>query len=234
MHFLGKNPFRWLVQTVRQKGPSRVLKVTWNVVLDSIWDISHGTETLTRISPHDLDTDSGNKRHATYYGATRARPLMKLFSHLGLSRECGFVDFGSGKGRVLMIAAQYGFRKIVGIDFSEPLCRLARQNLDAFCHRREVVSEITIVHADAVHYRIMEDEGIFFLYDPFGSEVLSKVLDNLRESIVSSPRQLYLIYNSPRHHEVIQQSGLFEHNRHFEIGGNEFYVYGNVPIPARR
>lgn len=231
--FLGKNPFRWLVQTTRKKGFSRVLKIAWHAIMDSIWDLVHGTETLTRIHPHALDTNSSNKQHATYYGATRARPLMQLFTHLALSRKGGFVDLGSGKGRVLMVAAQYGFEKIVGIDFSESLCRLAHQNLKAFRRRRKVESKIIILHTDAVHYRIQGDEHTFFLYDPFGREVLSKVLQNIRASLVSHPRQLCLIYNSPRHHELVEQSGVFAHHRHFEIGGNEFCVYGNAPISGR-
>ena len=44
-------------------------------------------------------------------------------------REFSFVDYGSGKGRVLMLAAAYPFRRILGVEFSESLDRVARDNI---------------------------------------------------------------------------------------------------------
>lgn len=213
--------------TLRTKGPLRAVKVMWHAALDASWDFFHGTETLTRIAPQNLETDSENKSQATYYGATRARPLVQLFHQLGLSREGGFVDFGSGKGRVILIAADYGFKKVVGIDFSEPLCQQARTNLEAYRRRRKLTSEVIIVHSDVVRYAIKADETTFFLYDPFSAEVLAKVLENLRASLIAHPRRIQVIYNSPRYHEVMERSGVFTGNRHFVIGGNEFCVYEN-------
>lgn len=228
---LGKSPFRWLVQTFRTQGPIRTTKVLWHAAIDPLWDLIHGTETLVRIPPHQIETHSGNKAHATMYGATRARPLVKLFVRLGLSREAGFVDFGSGKGRVLMIAALYGFRKIVGVEFSEALCQLAARNLEAFNRCRKRKFPVTIVHSDVVHYAIQGDDTVFFIYDPFGPVVLRQVLDNLCQSVKVSPRHIFLIYNSPRHHDVVESCPLFSDSRQFEIGGSEFHVYSNAPFP---
>ena len=212
---------------MRAKGPLRVVKVLWHATLDASWDFFHGTETLTRIAPQNLETDSENKSQATYYGATRARPLVRLFHQLGPSREGGFVDFGSGKGRVILIAAEYGFKKVVGIDFSEPLCHRARKNLESYRRRRKLESEISIVHSDVVRYKIQADETIFFLYDPFSAEVLAKVLENVRRSLIAHPRPIQVIYNSPRYHDVMERCGVFTDNQHYVIGGNEFCVYGN-------
>lgn len=224
---LGKRPFRWLLETVSARGPIVTVKLVWQLLLDMTWDLFHGTETLTRIPPQQLQTDSANKSHATWYGATRARPLMRLFTELDLPRDGGFVDLGAGKGRVMMIAALYGFKKIVGIDFSQSLCQLAEKNLGAFSRRRKLNPNVSIVHQDVVHYEFQGDDKTVFLYDPFGPVVLSKVIENLGDSLRAHPRQIRLIYNSPRHHEVIQQSGLFTSSRHYEIGGTEFCVYGN-------
>ncbi|MBC8003672.1 MAG: class I SAM-dependent methyltransferase [Opitutaceae bacterium] len=224
---LGKNPVVWLGQTLRSKGPVRVFKVMWHAVVDALWDFRHGTDTLKRIAPGELETDSTNKKSATYYGATRARPLIQLLDRLGLPDASVFVDLGSGKGRVLLIAAQYGFRRVVGVDFSEPLCRVARKNLEAFRRSRSITSDVQVVHADVVQYSIQPDETVFFLYDPFSTEVLDKVIGNIRQSLSIHPRKIWVIYNAPRHHDVIVQSGLFGRIQNYEIGGNEFCVYGN-------
>ncbi len=230
---LGKNPFQWLARTWREKGVVRVVKIAWHAALDSLWDLRHGTETLARIPPHELQTDSENKQWATYYGATRARPLLDLLGQLQLPPASGFVDFGSGKGRVLLVAAQYGFKQIVGIDFSPQLCEVARRNVERFKRRNRVDSEITVVHSDVVKYDIRAGQSVFFLYDPFSPQVLARVLGNLRRSLAECPREICLIYNSPRHHALMQRSGLFARFRQYEIGGNEFHAYWSTP-PAPR
>lgn len=225
---LGKNPIAWLAQTVKSKGTIRAIKLMWHAAFDATWDFVHGTETLTRIPVQSLHTSSNNKSHATAYGATRARPLRRLLDELDLPREGCFVDLGCGKGRVILIAAQYRFRKVIGVDFSEPLCLIARSNVVAFGRRRKLKSEINIVHADVVQYAIKSDDTIFFLYDPFSAKVLTQVLENIRQSLVAYPRDIWVIYNSPAYHDLMESCGLFTPGRHFEFGGSEFCVYGNT------
>ena len=85
------------------------------------------------------------------------------------------------------------------------------------------------MHSDVVHYAFQPDERVFFLYDPFNSEVLAQVVANLRRSLIAHPRKICLIYNSPRHHHVFAESGLFQPRIDYEIGGNEFAVYHADP-----
>ena len=40
------------------------------------------------------------------------------------------MDLGCGKGRVLMLAVEYGFARVTGVDYSASLCEIARRNLD--------------------------------------------------------------------------------------------------------
>jgi predicted RNA methylase len=148
-----------------------------------------------------------------------------LLKGLGLPRESGFLDLGSGKGRALLLAAQHGFRRVVGVEFSPQLCRLARANIATFEKSTPLPSPIEIVEADAARYEIGSDLNVFYLYNPFEPPVLSKVLENLRRSVASAPRRIWLIYNNPRHHELIRQSGLFGGHSCHDIGGTDFNVY---------
>ena len=43
--------------------------------------------------------------------------------------EYTFVDFGSGNGRVLILAAQQSFKATLGVEFSPELHRMATENL---------------------------------------------------------------------------------------------------------
>lgn len=43
-----------------------------------------------------------------------------------------FIDIGCGEGRVLLMAAEHGFRKIIGIDLAADLCLTARGNVERY------------------------------------------------------------------------------------------------------
>jgi len=219
------NPFVWARDSIRGRGLLRTSQIVGSTVADLLFDLRYGTDTRGWVDAQELDTDSENKAHAVHYQATKARPFLKLLHSLGLPKDSVFVDFGSGKGRVLLLAALYGFKRVVGVEFSPQLCELARRNIATFSKGTPLRSPIEIVEADATRFEIGADMNVFYFYNPFDPPVLSKVLDNVRRSVESAPRKLWLIYNTPRHHELIHQSGLFRDCSCHEIGGTEFRVY---------
>ena len=192
---------------------------------DFLFDLIYGTDTRRLVEIEALDTESENKAHAVQYQATKARPFLKLLQKLRLPHESVFVDFGSGKGRTLLIAARYGFRKVIGIEFSPQLCEVARRNAAVFPKAALKHSVIEVVERDAALQPIDAEMNVFYMYNPFDGIVLSRVLENIRGSLATSPRKIWLIYNTPRHDSVIEQAGLFQESSLHEIGGTQFKVY---------
>ena len=89
-----------------------------------------------------------------------------------------FLDIGCGKGRPLIIASDYEFRMVIGIDYSLRLCRIARQNL-VRCHARNAL----VICADATEFVYPSVDTFAFLYHPFSNERLLKfVLNELRDA----------------------------------------------------
>jgi SAM-dependent methyltransferase len=219
------NPFVWARDSIRRRGLIRTSQIASSTAGDFLFDLRYGTDTRRWVEAEELDTDSENKAHAAHYQATKARPFLKLLRRLELPPGSVFVDFGSGKGRVLLLAAHHGFRRVVGVEFSPRLCALARRNVTAFSTVGVLLSPIDVVEADVTAFEISSDLNIFYFYNPFNAPVLSKVLDNMRRSVKAAPRKLWLIYNTPKHHELIHQSGLFGSCSRHEIGGTEFKVY---------
>jgi len=43
-----------------------------------------------------------------------------------------FIDFGSGKGRTLLLACKYPFHSIIGIEISPALCEIATDNINKY------------------------------------------------------------------------------------------------------
>jgi SAM-dependent methyltransferase len=214
-----------LNKSLKQKGALETLKSGVRILADYRFDLKYGTDTMHRVDVDSFDTDSNYKIHATPYQATKTRPLLKLFRKLRLPQDGTFVDIGCGKGRVLFVAAQFGFKKIVGIEFCAVLCRRARENADRFIKKRHSGSSIEIIETDIIQYDFTGDEAIFFLYNPFDSVVLAKVLKKIDISVLKRPRDIWLIYNNPLHHDIVLNNGPFTSFRRYIIDGELFHVY---------
>ena len=60
-----------------------------------------------------------------------------------------FVDFGSGKGRVVYQGARYPFARVVGVEISEDMNRVARENVERM--RAQLRSrEVELVTSDVL------------------------------------------------------------------------------------
>jgi len=132
------------------------------------------------------------------------------------------------------LAAKYGFRKIIGIEFSNALCEKSRTNTAKFLKKSPSRSQIEIVESDVAKYVLSDDETVFFMYDPFNAPVLTEVLKNIRASVERKPRTVWLIYSVPREQHIIDQAGLFTQNQLYVVAGGEFRVYTNEPIASAK
>ena len=110
-----------------------------------------------------------------------------------------FVDFGCGKGRAILLAATYPFKRIVGVEFSPQLAETARRNLLTYRNPGQVCRDIEMVLCDAVDFPIPDDPLVLFFYNPFGAEVMERVVGNVRRSLEGHPRPLTVIYYNPAH-----------------------------------
>ena len=224
------NVINWARYTVAEKGIVNTILIMCNLVMDLSFDWKHGTDTMRWVNRDDLETQSGNRLHSARYSATKVRPLLQLLGRLHLPQDGNFLDIGSGKGRVLLIASQYGFRKVVGIEFSGELCAVARRNAELFVRKTKSLSPIEVIEADATKYHFEVEDRVIFMFNPFDGFIMAKVLDNLRRSLEENPDIYSLIYNTPLQHDVIKSAALFRSDFYCEIGGTQFRVYSNGPL----
>lgn len=214
----------WAYRSVSRRGILRTGKVAGSVLIDYTFDFWYGTETMNWVALEDL---GANGEHAVSYRATKAGPLRKLIRKLDLPRDCAFVDLGSGKGRTLLIAAQLGFEKVVGVEFSPRLCAIARKNVDILRRQIRITSYIEVINEDVARFKLTPERSVYYAYNPFDETVLASFVANLYISLKRFPRPVWFIYNTPIHHGFIDRSGLFAKAQDFEIGGVEFKVYKN-------
>ncbi len=119
-----------------------------------------------------LSIQSDNLAHASIYQGANYYLLEKAFDYLqSINANRNIVDFGCGKGRVLAVAAYYGFRKITGIDFAAALCRYAERNIDNI-KALYPLTKFEVVCDDAVNYHIAGNDNVFFFFNPFDEIVI--------------------------------------------------------------
>jgi hypothetical protein len=159
----------------------------------------------------DLTIRGNNREHGHDY---RASPC-SLFEwtvaaiDYDLSRLT-FVDYGAGKGRVLLLASQHPFQAIGGIEFAEELHDDAIMNIAQFPRSRMKCRNVECVLDDASQVGSPDGEAVHYFFDPFSREVFAEVLNNLVVSYRKRPRRLYLILIEPVATDFIDNSGVFQ------------------------
>ena len=133
---------------------------------------------------------------------TRARQVLR---ELPISDHSNyvFVDLGSGKGRVMFVAARYPFRRIEGVEFAVDLHEEARQNIARYRHRERRCARIESLNMDAVDYRFPDENLVVHLFNPFGPSVMEKVMANLAASIAARPRHVVVAMLYPEFAEPV-------------------------------
>jgi hypothetical protein len=195
--------------------------------LDYGFDAVYGTETTSWVDVDEIGVSGPNVTHAVGYIPTRAWEFRELMSKLNVPPNGTFVDFGSGKGRALLLASNYGFRRVIGVEFSAQLCEIARSNVAAYRRRKRDGAPIVLLEEDATEYKFYDDETVIYLYNPFDSVVLSAVLEGLVASIRRQPRQVWIVYNNPRWPEVVEKAG-FAVAEQYAFASSLMIVYTNM------
>ena len=108
-----------------------------------------------------------------------------------------FVDLGSGKGRTLLMASEYPFRKIVGVELIAELHRAAEENIGEYRSRSQRCVQIESVLADAREFELPEEPLVLYLFNPLSEQALSDALQRLERSLLQTPRPVWVVYHNP-------------------------------------
>jgi hypothetical protein len=165
------------------------------------FDARFGTDTATPFLGRD------QKPGAYFYVATTASLIYEIFNYLALQPDAfAFVDMGSGKGRALLVASEFAFAKIVGIEISSHLHRIAEENIKRYRPQTQQCTEFELHCMDVVDYDYGPEPPVLFLFDPFGRETLQSVVANLEASLSAKPRNAFVVYIYPQFEDVLQAS----------------------------
>ena len=166
-------------------------------------------ESVARSLGIDVEDFRNRQRSLGWTGTWR------MLHHLAPAANDTFLDIGCGVGRVVCGAAQYGFRRVIGLDIDPCMTELAGHNARRLRNRR---CPVEIVTGDATIFLIPDDVTIVFLYNPFQGATLAAVMRQLIESADRAPRAIRLAYANPQDHELLTTLGRFRPTARMSLG----------------
>ncbi len=138
-----------------------------------------------------------------------------------------FVDIGSGKGRTLLMASEYPFRRIVGVEILRALHEAAEENIRVYRSATQRCTRIDSICMDACEFDFPHEPLLVYLFNPLPAEALNRMLANLENSLKRAPRPVYVVYLNPLLQTYLQACWWLRQVHR----GAQFSIFGSVPAP---
>jgi len=183
------------------------------------FDQLHGTDTSGLIPGHVIvrGTDAKVEELTAYYGV--APSILHGVLDVWLQRaepqpieKTVFLDIGAGKGRAMLLASQFPFLRVEGVELNAELAHIAQANINLWCNDplAEALSPLTLHHADATTHTLPHDPTLAFLFHPFELPILRRFLRHIEASITLHPRPFDLLYANAEHGSLLDRHPAFK------------------------
>lgn len=186
------------------------------------FDQIHGTDTSGLVPASDLVTGHPNDEHVTaYYGIAPSilRALIdrwletKPASHI---TDYTFLDLGAGKGRAILLASEFPFRRVIGVELNPAMTAIAEANVTLWrqAHAADPTASATapieVVLDDALNLELPSTPTLIFLFHPFEDPVLKALLRRIETAFKDRPGTLDILYVNAEHGAILNRHPAFK------------------------
>jgi len=169
--------------------------------------LSRNIKTIDFVDVKELGISNSELRnHAEQYGSVHIKYLKRIFQFIKPDQNSVLLDCGCGKGRVLFVAVECGVKHCRGVELSNKLCVIAKNNVKRFKCRRSNF-QLEIIETNAMDYKLRDDENIIFFFNPFDEYIMEKVMKNIKISLETNSRAITIVYISPKCHNLLLEYG---------------------------
>jgi hypothetical protein len=159
------------------------------------WDRAAGVQTVEVAEPSTLTVEAGSAEEGFTYAATSPRLARAWLDALEIPLPLfTLVDLGSGRGRVLLLASERPFRRVLGVEFAAELHASALDNIRRFPPERMRCTDVSSIYGDAASFAFPLDPLVIYFNNPFSEQVMTGVLENLAGSYAREPRPIVVVY----------------------------------------
>jgi SAM-dependent methyltransferase len=223
------------------RNPKALPALVWKNVLfpftplgkEMRWDRRLGIDTTGFIPPPDLGLVNDAEKDGGVNNSTPPGIATFLISQL-LPRAKGFtfLDIGSGKGRVLLIASRFPFSRVVGFERSQQMNEIAACNVKQFAKHYPDMLTVEIVGGDATRHPLPDGPLVIYLANPFGRKTMRDLVASVKASYQQSPRKIICVYYNALFADEFSQLGIFPVQKtvNVPLDPTDRYTYLNLPI----
>ena len=174
-----------------------------------LFDKKYNVKTLGKVPVKELGLTEEEAAHAVYYQPSPIKTLRRILNIIGVNRNFIFIDLGCGLGRTLVVAAEFEFAAVYGVELSEKLFKGLRDNVNSLNKAGLKTKNFNALLLDAKDFTFPRSDTILYLYNPFSESVLRKVLENLKAMHEETGKCVYIIYFNPKHKNVLSEFDQF-------------------------
>ena len=194
-----KKHWHWLWRTYyRDLGVQSLGDILRHHWLEARFDKTRDVHTEFRVPSEELDLGSAEiVQNAARYRGTPPYALQvalkRLSERLDGLDDHTIVDYGSGAGRVLLLAAEAGFGRAIGIELSDLLIETNLANIEKHKAKFPNETQFDILKEDATKFVPPADATVFFFFCPFSLEYFDRAMDCIRRSVRANPRPIFVM-----------------------------------------
>jgi len=173
--------------------------------VDQAFDRQWGTDTSRQIGMNALDFPTALKTASFHYQASGTHILDEAVALAAIDpADYVFIDYGCGKGRIVLLAAAKPFARAIGVEYSGLLTKIARANSRTFSERGGAKVTPEFWQGNAADYVPPAGPLFCYLYNSFGAEILRGCLDQLEAAKAQHPsRPILLAYVNPQFGDIV-------------------------------
>lgn len=164
------------------------------------FDLEFGVRTSGLVAGRNLKSGHTSDRHNTaYFGVAPSvfREMIVRWRRLKPAAaidEFTFVDVGAGMGRAMLLAAEFPFRAVLGVELNPTLARIGRRNMALWRAAGRANAPMRMMCRDAVEFELPAGPKVVFLFNPFGAPVLRRLLRKWSAAFAQRAGQLDILY----------------------------------------
>ncbi len=152
-------------------------------------------EALDAVGVPTADVDRGNGLYRVTWTSLVRRALRRLnIDHAKYT----FIDYGSGKGKAMLMAADYPFRAVVGLEFAPKLHETAVANCRTYTNPAQLCFELEPILTDVLEYAPPPGPIVCFMANPFDQATARQVFANWRERFERGDGDVRVMYLNMR------------------------------------
>jgi SAM-dependent methyltransferase len=172
------------------------------------FDEQYGIRTSGFLPGSVLSLTDADKKNTASLGYLGVQPsiIRRTLNILPDHNRATFLDLGCGKGRALVVASEFPFRSVIGVEISPELVQFAKKNARVLARNLPERTPITVVNGNAVDYAFPEGNLIFFLYNPFGEYSIRKLLTKIATALSKNDSSVWIIYINPVWGQIFDES----------------------------